>query len=318
MKTRLLFLILLLSTTLIFAQAPVVENVSFVQRTDGSLKVDIYYDLSDGDGENKQIVVEASSDNGATWTLNCASLTGDVGSGISPGTGKHVEWDFYTDNPNTSGSTYKVRVTALETGTVTDVDGNVYQTVKIGTQWWMAENLKVTKYRTGETIATNINDADWAIINIGAYCVYGRDESNADTYGYLYNWAAVSDSRNLAPTGWHVPTDAELSTLSTYLGGDSVAGGKLKSTGTIEASTGLWDDPNTGATNETGFSALPGGYRSYAEGYFYSLGSRARFWSAYEYSSNYALYLTLRYLNSDIYWNSSYKQYGFSVRCVKD
>jgi len=313
MKSNLVFYILFFSTTLIFAQAPVVENVRFEQRTDGSLKVDIYYDLSDSDGENKQIVIEASSDNGATWTLNCASLTGDVGSGVSPGTNKHVEWDFYADNPNTSGSTFKVRVTAFETGTMTDIDGNVYQTVKIGDQWWMAENLRVTHYRDGKDIPHVMYSPDWKNCDIGAYCSYNNSETKADTYGHLYNWFAVVHECNLAPAGWHVPTDAEWTTLTTYLGGKSVAGGKLK-----EAGTTHWTTPNTGATNESGFTALPGGYRHCDDGNFIGLGYYATFWSASEYSSDAAMYRYLSYDYAGRFRSHSGKCYGYSVRLIRD
>jgi uncharacterized protein (TIGR02145 family) len=125
-------------------------------------------------------------------------------------------------------------------GTVTDIDGNVYQTVTLGGQVWMAENLKVTRYRNGDPIPC-VNDASaWSGLSTGAYCHYNNDFNNAAIYGRLYNWYAVSDSRNIAPGGWHVPTDTEWQTLVDLLGGSSVAGGKMKTTGTIQAGTGLW------------------------------------------------------------------------------
>ena len=140
--------------------------------------------------------------------------------------------------------------------TVTDIDGNVYHTVTIGTQTWMVENLKTTRYRNGEAIPNITDNASWAALITCAYCDYNNIPSNSITYGKLYNWYAVNDSRNIAPMGWHVSTDAEWTTLTTFLGGTSIAGGKLKENGTIH-----WNSPNVGATNETGFSALPGGYR---------------------------------------------------------
>jgi len=197
---------------------------------------------------------------------------------------------------------------------VTDIDGNVYQTIKIGNQIWMAENLKVTHYRNGEAIPNIFDDTDWYYnLSTGAYCNYDNNATNADTsYGRLYNWYAVTDSRNIAPTGWHVATDAEWQTLVDYLGGSSVAGGKMK-----EAGTTHWSSPNTGATNESGFSALPGGYR-YGDGTYYDVGYYGYWWSATEYSSDYAWYRGLRYYNSGVSRGYGSKQGGFSVRCVGD
>jgi len=120
----------------------------------------------------------------------------------------------------------------LETGTVTDIDGNIYKTVKIGTQWWMAENLKVTKYRNGNLIPNVTNMTQWDNLTTGAYCTYNHDATNVTNYGRLYNWYAANDSRNIAPAGWHVPSDVELTTLITNLGGEDFAGGKMKETGT--------------------------------------------------------------------------------------
>lgn len=144
---------------------------------------------------------------------------------------------------------------------VVDAGGNVYTTVIIGNQEWFTENLRTTKYNNGTPIPNITSNSEWGNLTTGAYAWYDNDEA---TYKYaqgaLYNWYAV-ETGNLCAAGWHVPTDAEWTTLTDYLGGASVAGGKLKATGTIEAETGLWHDPNTGATNETGFTALPGGGR---------------------------------------------------------
>jgi len=209
------------------------------------------------------------------------------------------------------------------TDTVTDIDGNVYQTVTIGTQLWMAENLKVIHYRNGDAIP-NVTDAtEWEILSTGAYCNYNNNSSNADTYGQLYNWYAVNDSRNIAPEGWHVPSDAEWKELEMYLGmSQSEAdaeglrgtdeGGKLKETGTTH-----WISPNTGATNESGFSALPGGYRNH-DGYFSIVGSYAYFWSSTEYLSYFAWSRLLYYYYSVVNRISNDKECGFSVRCLRD
>jgi uncharacterized protein (TIGR02145 family) len=197
---------------------------------------------------------------------------------------------------------------------VKDVDGNIYKTVRIGTQIWMAESLKTTKYSNGDSIGTTIpGTLDISGESIPKYqWAYDGNESNVETYGRLYTWYAATDSRNICPTGWHVPTDTEWSTITTYLVGESVSGGKLKETGITH-----WKSPNTGATNESGFTALPGGYR-YGSGTFYDIGGTGNWWSSTEVSTNnawcYTIYNNLRNVN---------KHYGkktndLSVRCVKE
>ena len=206
---------------------------------------------------------------------------------------------------------------ASSTDTVTDIDGNVYKTVKIGKQWWMAENLKVTHYRNGEIIPNVSDDKVWFNLKTSASCCYRNDTAYVVIYGRLYNKYAAVDGRKIAPKGWHVPTDDEWQLLVDYLGGDSIAGGKMKSTGTIEAGNGLWHGPNEGATNESGFSALPGGGRTF-DAADHVDGSFAYFWSTKKYHMYYGWH---RYLSSKsplIYRYNYYNQFGFSIRCVKD
>jgi len=196
--------------------------------------------------------------------------------------------------------------------TTTDIDGNVYRTVKIGTQTWMVENLKVTRYRNGDTIP-NVNDGtEWNNLTTGAFCDYENTASNSAVYGKLYNWYAVADSRNIAPTGWHVPSDVEWTTLTTFLGGEVVAGGKLKEKGTTH-----WLSLNEGATNETGFTALPAGRRS-TDGSFSPLGYSAHFWSSTEDNGSNAWFRSLGNGYSSVGRISYSKSIGFSVRCLKD
>jgi uncharacterized protein (TIGR02145 family) len=193
--------------------------------------------------------------------------------------------------------------------TVTDVDGNVYKTVTIGTQTWMAENLKVTHYRDGTAIPSFTTSSAWASLTTGARY------DNKSNFGHLYNWYAVSDNRNIAPIGWHVATDAEWTTLSTYLGGDALAGGKLK-----EAGITHWLTPNTGATNESGFSSLPGGGIGYngVDQYGNGTGDTAIYWSKDSYSTS-STWIREMYNNSTTLDRLiRIKQSGFSVRCVKD
>jgi uncharacterized protein (TIGR02145 family) len=195
----------------------------------------------------------------------------------------------------------------------TDNDNNNYTVVQVDTQTWMAENLKVTHYRNGEEIPNVTSGGDWYDLTTGALCWYNNDEASYKIlYGALYNWYALTDSRNLCPTDWHSPTDAEWTTLSTYLGGQYAAGGKMKETGTTH-----WNAPNFGATNSSGFTALPGGFRS-STGGFTSLGNSIIFWSSTEYGSGNAWSYHLGYDNGFAIRLYDNDQSGYSVRCVKD
>lgn len=225
-------------------------------------------------------------------------------------TGTDIQTYEQPDLENTGDTTLTLNVTVIRT--VTDIDGNTYRTVKIGNQWWMAENLKVTHYRNGDDIPNVTGGTDWVNLTTGAYGSYNNNSENVSIYGLLYNWYTADDSRNIAPASWHVPSDAEWQTLVDYLGGDAVAGGKMKETGTSH-----WQSPNKGATDESGFSALPGGDR-YDGGVFSDLGSYALFWSSTEINSSGAWGRALLYENSEVYRNANVKQVGFSVRCVRD
>ena len=208
-----------------------------------------------------------------------------------------------------------------------DIDGNVYQTVKIGNQVWMAENLKVTHYRDGTSINYVTSNEEWAGISTGAYCAYDNSESTADIYGYLYNWYAVNDIHKIAPKGWHVPTDAEWKELEMYLGMSPTEADDMGWRGTNEGSklagnSLLWDSgalENNAVFGESGFSALPGGCR-YSNGYFYTFGGYAYFWSStqYYYSHYDAWYRDVNYYTSAVLRGIMLKKYGFSVRLVRD
>jgi uncharacterized protein (TIGR02145 family) len=196
-------------------------------------------------------------------------------------------------------------------------DPGVQASIKIGTQKWMTRNLNVTHYRNGDLIPHVTDPTKWASLTTGAWCYYKNDHANGAIYGKLYNWYAVNDPRGLAPAGWHIPSDSEWTVLSTHLGGDAVAGGKLKDTGTIEAGTGLWYAPNTGATNKTGFTGLPGGYRKTNGGFDY-MGYYGYWWSSTEGNTRDAWVRALnRYVSTIDRYNYN-KRLGFSVRCIKD
>ena len=193
-------------------------------------------------------------------------------------------------------------------GMVTDYDGNTYQTVMIGTQEWMAENLKVTHYRNGDPIPNITDNGQWANIYSNAYCAYDNSLSKASTYGLLYNFYAVADSRNLCPTGWHVPTKDEWSNLIDYLGGASVAGNKMKSFGLGSA-----------ADNSSGFTALLSGFRQIPSGSFEELNSQEIWWASPIYQGNYySVRVSFRTSNALLEGSLYSDICGFSVRCLKD
>jgi len=218
--------------------------------------------------------------------------------------------------------------------TISDIDGNSYNTVLIGAQCWTKENLRVRRYNNGTSILFDAtggsggSSTTWQNLTIGAHTIYANDStatpSNRTKYGYLYNWYAAkgiyttgniasTDTLNICPSGWHVPTDADWTTLTTELGGESVAGGKMKSVG-----TSFWNSPNTEATNSSGFSVLPGGYR-YSDGSFDYVSNYAFFWSATEFDFvNVAWYRGLYYNDGYVDRNGDYKSVGASVRCLRD
>lgn len=195
--------------------------------------------------------------------------------------------------------------------TATDIDGNVYRTVTIGTQEWMAENLKTSKYNDGSSVIYVSNSAEWTVLPIPAYCWYQHSSSMNTTYGSLYNWYAV-EAGNLCPSGWHVPSDEEWTVLTDFIGGANVAGGKLKETGTYH-----WNNPNTGATDEFGFTALPGGARYYS-GSFADRGFKGWWWSSTGYDDLDAYRRGLDCYDTLVLNSHVKKSYGYSIRCVKD
>jgi uncharacterized protein (TIGR02145 family) len=202
------------------------------------------------------------------------------------------------------------------TPTVTDIDGNAYHTVQIGNQCWTQSNLKVSKYRNGDSITTGLSNSAWQNTTSGAYAIYNNAPVNDGLYGKLYNHYAVTDSRGLCPTGWHVPSDAEWTTLENHLGASSVEGGALKSTAT-QPTPGGWNSPNTGATNSSGFTALPGGGQN-VNGDFIALSIYGLWWSSSVTPGSGAWLRDLYYIASDITRHDYGRNWGFSVRCLKD
>lgn len=196
------------------------------------------------------------------------------------------------------------------------------QEVTIGTQIWQTTNLNVTTYRDGTPIPEVTDPTQWGTLTTGAWCYYNNTTANGTTYGKLYNWYAVegihdtdpnTSNKILAPTGYHIPTNEEWTTLTTFLGGETIAGGKMKSIGTT-----LWNSPNTNATNSSGFTGLPGGYRYNNVYPSNNVGYNGFWWSSSEGSTTIALHRSLAYSNSGFGSSTNPKVHGFSVRCISD
>jgi uncharacterized protein (TIGR02145 family) len=198
---------------------------------------------------------------------------------------------------------------------ITDIENNKYPIVKIGNQVWMAANLMVTKYRNGDAIGTtNPADKDIQSETSPKYqWAYDGTESNVAVYGRLYTWYAAADSRNVCPVGWHVPTDEEFSTLTTFLGGEDIAANKLKEVGTLHWVINLPD-----VTNETGFTALPNGYRISSNGKFYYLNAMSAFWTSTEYDTSYARLRNMLTNSGSLYRGYTLKNTAYAIRCLKD
>ena len=197
--------------------------------------------------------------------------------------------------------------------TVQDIDGNVYHTIKIGNQIWTVENLKTTRLNNGEIIPNVSNSADWFNLTTKGWALQENNNEYESTYGKLYNWYAV-ETGNLCPDGWHVPTEQDWNILTEFLGGEEIAGGKMKSVGLT-----YWDSPNGDATNTSGFSGLPGGYRNFSfNAEFNSLKGSGCFWSA-SIENDMPYERDLYYAHGALIKNQMpYKGYGLSVRCVKN
>lgn len=237
----------------------------------------------------------------STETGTLGNLTSNL-SGLTSGTTYYIR----TYATNSSGTAYGTEISF--TALIPSVPS-----VTIGTQIWMTNNLDVSTYRDGTVIPQVTDPTAWANLTTGAWCYYNNDSANGPIYGKLYNWYAVNDSRGLAPSGYHIPTDTEWTTFTTFLGGTSVAGGKMKESGTTH-----WISPNTAADNTSGFTGLAGGYRG-TSGPFGNVGSNGYWWSSSENDLYAAWFRFLKYDNSLVGSNYGSKtSYGFSVRCVKD
>jgi uncharacterized protein (TIGR02145 family) len=195
---------------------------------------------------------------------------------------------------------------------VVDIDGNKYDTIHIGTQVWLKQNLKVTRYRNGDSICNIKTNNDWIHSGSGAWCCYSNDTNNMGIYGCLYNLYAVQDPREICPQGWHTPKESDWRSLEFFLVNNF--GGKLKEEGTKH-----WEFPNTGATNSTGFTALPGGIRNHGDGLFAELNRNAYFWTDIDTNSttneSSRVYM---YFTTSAWQGYNNPKDGLSVRCIMD
>jgi uncharacterized protein (TIGR02145 family) len=259
-------------------------------------------------------------------TANTSIISGSgTGSFISNLTGLTATTTYYVRAyaTNSAGTAYGNEVSFTTTagggGIVTNpgagvtFGGYTYSSIVLGNgQEWMAENLRSISYANGDPIQNVTDNTIWQNLTAGAWAHYNNDNQYENPYGKLYNWYTVADPRNVCPTGWHVPSDAEWTVLSDYLGGEAVAGGKMKSTGTA-----YWVSPNTNATNESGFSGLPGGNRG-VDGVFLYVGNNGHWWSSAELDTDYAWFRYLFYSNGNVPIVPGFKAVGFSVRCLRD
>jgi len=201
--------------------------------------------------------------------------------------------------------------------TISDIDGNVYNTVSIGTQIWTVENLKTTRYSNGDSIHYEALDSVWGGLTIPAFSTYNNDTIYRNEYGNLYNFYAVLDSRNLCPSGWHIPSDSEWVSLITYLGGDSIAGGKMKESGITH-----WMFPNTGADNSSGLTVIPAGYRyannGFNHGGFHGLNGNGGIWTSTSTSDSTSIAKYFCPGSASVGQIENSKSYGWSVRCISD
>ena len=329
LKNILLFTVLLgISSYQLVAQnqSPQVSNVVFNQRTDGSFFVDVYYDVNDPEGNVMTVSIQVSDNNGTTWDFSCNNITGDVGANITSGTGKHIEWDFESEHPQTFGDQFKIKIIADDGGIVmgipcpglskvyyeggpnNDTGGDYYNTVQIGDQCWLKENLNVGTRIDGGLEQTNNN-------TIEKYC-YDNLESNCAAYGGFYLWdeamqyATTPSSQGICPNGWHIPTSGDFGTLYSSVNNDNTA---LKAIG---------QGTGSGAgTNSSGFSALMTGLMvSYSSGGygFGELGNGTSFWSSSTNDAISKIYIYFR--NDDNYagWGIIRPNFPQSIRCVKN
>jgi uncharacterized protein (TIGR02145 family) len=312
--------------------SPEITNVEVAQENNSVI---IQYDL-EGDG-TYYVEIYYSTNDSETWKGPLTQVEGAVGEKQIEGNNKEVIWNVLDEQGEISGY-YQFQVLAelenqfpLDSGIFSDErDGQVYKWIKIGEQIWMAENLKTIKYNDGTSIPNVTDNENWTPLSSGAYCWYKNDIGNKAIYGALYNWHAVNTGK-LCPEGWHVPSDAEWIQLENFLADNgynydgTIGGGRSKIAKSIASTTHWNSSSNTGAigsnlslNNESYFSALPGGYRTYSDGTFYNVGYYGSWWSSPERESSHVWRRGLGCYHANVHRYYGGKAYGLGVRCVRD
>ena len=277
------------------------QKVSNVSNHQEQSTIIVFYDL-----ETKtpcKIALYVSTNGGTTWQGPLKKVSGDVGVNVSSGN-KSITWSVLEEFDELIGNNILFQVRAVN-------NDNKLETVIIGSQEWTKKNLDVSTYRNGDIIPEVTDPTEWSKLTTGAWCYYNNNPEIGKVYGKLYNWYAVNDPRGLAPKGYHVPSDKEWMLLIDYLGGKSIAGGKMKFSG-----TSFWKYPNVDATNQSGFNSLPVGFRYY-NGEFKSIAKNCWFWSSII-DENHAIYYLLENTSSNILEGKSSFVNGFAIRCIKD
>jgi len=302
MKKTILILFVLLFVLSINAQEPILK----ISLGNGNYKT---YNLSD----IENISIGNYNNNALLWIYYQKSKT------ISQDISEIDSIKLEKNQTNFTNLVLYIKGSITKNCVLSDIDSikihdkllSLVDTVKIGSQVWMLKNLDLDHYRNGDIIPEITDLTQWSKLKTGAWCYYNNSDSLGKIYGKLYNWYAVNDPRGLAPDGYHIPDDTEWTVLTNYLGGEEIAGSKLK-----EAGTTHWYEPNEGATNSSGFTALPGG-SFYFPGVHSTLSHGGYWWTATESGAS-AFIRAIHYCYTYIYRGSTKKELGFSVRCVKD
>jgi uncharacterized protein (TIGR02145 family) len=242
--------------------------------------------------------------------IQCGSGTGTYSANLAS-LSSNTEYHIKAYAVNGFGTSYGEEILfKTDPSTVSDIDGNIYKVIRIGSQLWIQENLKTTRFLNGDFIPNVTDGNSWTALTTGAYCWYNNDIKNKDIYGALYNNYITKDPRGVCPAGWHIPNDVEWKLMENYLGGSAVAGCKLKA-------TTLWDPPNTCATNESGFTAVPGGWRS--NGIFHYMGWDATWWLIPAPTGGTDLFVSMGYSEAGTSSGSGLGQnIGWALRCIKN
>jgi uncharacterized protein (TIGR02145 family) len=245
-----------------------------------------------------------STNGGVKWQGPLTKVTGDVGNKIVSGS-HNITWNVLEEFDELKGNNIKFQVKAV---------GSNIETIKIGAQEWTTKNLNVSRYRNGDIIPEVKDQIIWENLTTGAWCYYNNDSKKGAIYGKLYNWFAVNDPRGLAPEGFHIPSNSEWYELIDFLGGEYVAGGKMKERGISH-----WEYPNKVDFESCGFNGLPGGYRN-NDGEFGNIGDVTNWWSSSESykTSAFARHLHKSFLSASWNVDGINKRFGLSVRCIKD